>query len=428
MAMPCRNPLLRANSSYDGLGNVWRAWGRLMEDLGQALAAKVEQITEEWILAVHQDAEIESARKLAYEAVRNSLPDVLAELSSLLSQYQQGDHEALAKKSLYHGFVRAQQGYDAAEMVREYRLLRQILLKVLEPELLTGTALEVLRSLQAIDDVLDEITATSVERYIEARLRELTQMQSQLTLTNQELSRLVQVQNENLSFMAHELKSPLNSIIGHSTLLLRQQSSQIRSNDTVPNLEKIERVLRNSRRLLQLINDTLEIARYHDGQIQLKLVPMSVGDSITEVVEDGFEAIALEKGLEIALDVSEAPVSTMCDELRLQQLITNLVSNAIRYTDAGSVRVVCRQIDSESWQVAVTDTGVGIAEENYTRIFDPYAQMPNQGQSLISTGLGLAIVKRIVDLMEGQISVESEVNRGTVFTVTLPMVLPEASS
>lgn len=398
-----------------------------MEDLGEALRANIEQVVEEWIWAVHQDSKIESARKLAYEAVRNSLPDVLEELSALFSRQQQGDVKRLEHRSSIHGFARAQQGYDTAEIVREYRLLRQVIMTVLEPQLLNGTPREVLNAVRVIDNVLDSIITTSLESYIDARMTELSQMQSQLTLTNQELNRLVETQQENLSFMAHELKSPLNVIIGHSTLLLRQQRGQIKSKDTATNLDKVERVLKNGRRLLQLINDTLEISRYHNGQIQLKPAPVNPGNVIQEIVEDGLLPLALEKGLNLNIDVSQAPVSTMSDELRLQQIVTNLVSNAIRYTDTGGIQVICRQLSEEQWKIVVVDTGIGIAKENQARIFDPYAQVAGKEQSLVSTGLGLAIAQRIVTLMAGTIDIHSETGKGSAFTVTLPLIRPTSA-
>ena len=396
-----------------------------MRDLGQALAEKVEQVVEDWIRAVHQDAEIESARQLAYEAVRNSLPEVLQELAALLSQHQNGDPEELEDKSLYHGFIRAQQGYDTAEIVREYRLLRQVVLRALEPDLLTGSPIESLRAVRVIDDVLDEIITSSLERYIEARLTEVRQMQSQLTLTNQELTRLVQAQKENISFMAHELKTPLNSIIGHSSLLLQKQRKKLQAKDTATNLDQLERVLRNGRRLLQIINDTLEISRYNEGQIRLNLAPENVGDLVKEIIEDGLEPLALEKGLRLDTDISQAPQSVMTDSLRLQQLVTNLVSNAIRYTNTGSVQITCHQTNAESWEIAVTDTGIGIAEADQLRIFDPYTQASAQTNANAGTGLGLAIVQRIVTLMNGTITVTSEVGVGSTFTLVLPLIRPE---
>ncbi|MGF1522069.1 MAG: sensor histidine kinase [Leptolyngbyaceae cyanobacterium] len=396
-----------------------------MEDLGQALGSKVEVITAAWVRAVSQDSEIESAKQLAYEAVRDSLPEVLEELASLLSKCEDGDPDKLEGKSLVHGFVRAQQGYDTAEMVREYRLLRQVLLTALEPELLTGSPAELLKAVQLIDDVLDEIITYSIESYIEARLTELRQMQSQLTLTNQELTRLVQAQKDNLSFMAHELKTPLNSIIGHSSLLLRKQRQRMQSEDSVTSLDQLERVLRNGRRLLQIINDTLEISRYNEGQIRLNLTAEDVGSLIKEIVEDGLQPLALEKNLSLSIDISNAPTSVMTDALRLQQLVTNLVSNAIRYTEEGDVTVTVCQIDANSWKISVADTGIGIEEDERSLIFDPYVRSNPDTQSIAGTGLGLAIVNRIVSLMSGTIQLTSEISVGSTFTVVLPLIRSE---
>jgi signal transduction histidine kinase len=396
-----------------------------MEDLGQVLGEKVEMVTAAWIRAVSQDSEIESAKQLAYEAVRDSLPQVLEELASLLSRDEDDDPDKLEDRSLHHGFVRAQQGYDTAEIVREYRLLRRVLLAALEPELLTGTPAELLRAVRVIDDLLDGIITLSIESYIEARLKELRQMQSQLTLTNQELTRLVQVQKDNLSFMAHELKTPLNSIIGHSSVLLQKQRRRMQADDSVTSLDQLERVLRNGRRLLQIINDMLEISRYSEGQIQLHLVPANVGNLIREIIEDGLEPLALEKELSLSVDVSNAPQLVMTDALRLQQLVTNLVSNAIRYTKAGSVIVVARQTTTDSWEISVADTGIGIEEDARSQIFDPYVRSNPDTQVVAGTGLGLAIVKGIVDLMGGTIQLTSEIGVGSTFTITLPLIQPE---
>ncbi|NJM99903.1 MAG: HAMP domain-containing histidine kinase [Phormidesmis sp. RL_2_1] len=246
-------------------------------------------------------------------------------------------------------------------------------------------------------------------------------MQSQMTLTNQELARLVQTQKENLSFMAHELKNPLNSIIGHSSVLLKKQRQRIKENDTAANLDQLEKVLKNGRLLLKIINNTLEISRYDQNQFELNLVSTAVDRLIQEIIEDGLEPLALEKGLKLNIDVSQAPDSVMTDPLRLQQIVINLVSNAIRYTNEGSVNVTCRQQGADAWEIAVTDTGIGIAPEQRSRIFDPYVQVGGATPAADSTGLGLAIVQRIVTLMEGTISVTSELGEGSTFTIRLPI-------
>ncbi|ERT06490.1 his Kinase A domain protein [Lyngbya aestuarii BL J] len=396
-----------------------------MKDLGQSLSSQLELIVERWVEAVHRDREIESAKDIAYQAVKNSLPDVLAEVARLLSKQYLGDQEQLEEKSLHHGFVRAEQGYDTAEIMREYRLLRTIILDILHPDLLTGSVDEVLQAIKILDSVLDAIIANSLESYIEARLTELQQMQGQLTLTNQELTRLVQVQKDNLAYLAHELKTPLNSIIGYSDLLIREQQKRLKSQDkvTATNLDSIERVLRNGRLLLKIINDALEISRYDQGCMQLNLERINVGSLIEEIIEEGLKPQAKAKELEIFIDVKLAPLQVLTDPLRIQQLINNLVTNAIKYTKEGNITVICQQLNQQEWSIVVSDTGIGISEENKVNIFESYFQVDPIDNPLESIGLGLAIVSLVVRLFKGKVQVNSTVGEGSVFTITLPFIL-----
>lgn len=395
-----------------------------MKDLGQSLSNQLEMIVERWVEAVHQDGEINSAKELAYNAVKNSLPEILAELARLLSRQHSGDEDKLEDKSLHHGFVRAEQGYDTAEIMREYRLLRTIILDVLHLDLCTGSVDEVLKAIKILNDVLDTIIANSLESYIEARLTELKQMHSQLTLTNQELTRLIKVQKDNLAYLAHELKTPLNSIIGYSDLLIREQQKRLKSQDkvTATNLDSIERVLRNGRLLLKIINDALEISRYDQGNMQLYLERINVGSLIQEIVEEGLKPQAEAKGLKIFIDVKLAPLQVMTDPLRIQQLVNNLVSNAIKYTKKGNIKVICQKLNQQEWSIVVADTGIGISEENKVNVFESYFQVDPIKNPLESAGLGLAIVSRIVKLLQGKVQLNSTLGEGSIFTIKLPFI------
>lgn len=114
---------------------------------------------------------------------------------------------------------------------------------------------------------------------------------------------------------------------------------------------------------------------------------------------------------------------TQTDPLRLQQIVTNLVSNAIRYTEAGSLKLICEQLADDQWALTVSDTGIGIKPEDQANIFEPFFQVESGNQSLLpdSTGLGLAIVSRLVKLLQGKIELISEVGVGSTFTVTFPL-------
>ncbi|MEG5038210.1 MULTISPECIES: sensor histidine kinase [unclassified Microcoleus] len=394
-----------------------------MIDFSQALQDKIDIITDNWIEAVRGEEQIQTAKQLTYDSVRDSLPIVLHAIVTMLSQSEDSDLRTVIQESLDHGNVRAQQGYDAQEIAREYRLLRRVIFDALEPELLKGSAAEVNRAYRLIDTALDEAIADCFQTYTQARFQELQELQNQLQLTNQELTRLLRTSQENISHLAHELKTPLTSIIGYSELLLRQRDNP-RVKDSAPNLAHIDKVLNNGRLLLRLINDTLEISRYDAGRIELQLTATNVRSAIGTVVEI-IEPLAQAKNLEIAVDCDPVLDQVMTDYLRLQQIISNLVSNAIRYTQAGTITIKTELLPDQHWSICITDTGIGIASEDCDRIFQPFFRSNNSLGSVMpdSTGLGLAIVARLVNLLQGKIELVSEVGVGSSFTVIFPLKL-----
>ncbi|MEG5063565.1 HAMP domain-containing sensor histidine kinase [Microcoleus sp. B3-A4] len=395
-----------------------------MRDFSLALQDRIDIIIQNWIEAVRSDDQLETAKELTYNGVRDSVPMVLQAIVTMLSQSQESDIRTLVEKSLEHGTLRAKQGYDAEEIAREYRLLRWVIFEALEPELFKASAREVSRAYRLIDTALDEVIAKCFQTFTQERFQELKDLQHQLQLTNQELTRLVRANQENLSHLAHELKTPLTSIIGYSDLFLRQQQNYSEIKGSVPNIGHIDRVLNSGRLLLRLINDTLEISRYEAGQIKLQLTAISLPDVVATVVEI-IEPLAKAKGLEIAVECHLSDDKVVTDCLRLQQIITNLVSNAIRYTTAGTVTIKSELLPDKYWTVTVSDTGIGIAPEDCDRIFQPYFRADNSLSSGIpdSTGLGLAIVARLVKLLQGKIELVSEVGVGSSFTVIFPLEL-----
>ena len=159
---------------------------------------------------------IESSQNLAYESVLDSLPSLLDAIAHLLSSAQTQDIQDILESSLVHGALRAQQGYDAEEIVREYALLREIIFVILEDKLLESDALLLLRTTRLIDGSIDKVIAVCFRRYTEERLKEVNLLYDEMIVSNQELDRLVRNEQKNLAHMAHELKSPLSCIIGYS--------------------------------------------------------------------------------------------------------------------------------------------------------------------------------------------------------------------
>lgn len=391
-------------------------------DFSQVLADKTDTIAQKWVLEVRKDKHIESADDLSYIAIQNHLPDVLEAMVTVLSTSVGNDVKSIVVASWEHGILRAAQGFDPEEIAREYHLLRRVIFDTLEEDLLEGSPVEIVRAMRLIDTVIDEAIARCFNSYFEERLRELQHLYNSLTLHNDELNRLVNTNQDYLNQLAHELKSPLASIIGYSDLFLRQQRQHNGKNNPPVNLEHIERVLRNGRHLLRIINDILEVSRYEAAKIQLELEFTNVCELINNVVEM-LAPLAQEKNLALVQTCEINPQQILTDPFRLQQIVTNLISNAIRYTNSGSVEISAQVVDNQKWAIAVKDTGIGIAPENQTQIFEPYFRVGSIHKSYVSgsTGLGLAIVARLVKLLQGEINLVSNLGLGSTFTVTFPL-------
>ena len=391
-----------------------------MLNISQVLADKTDTIMEQWIEEVRKDRRIQSSVNLSDTALGDSLPKLLKSLAAVLDRSQKG-FKKIASGSLEHGHLRARQGYDADEIAQEYGLLRQIIFSVLAPYCLKGSPEEIIQIFVQINTVLDEAISLCFKTYVQERLQELEQIQSQLTLTNQELTRLFEASKDNFSHLAHELKTPLTAVIGYSELLLRLQRN-VNAEQGALNIRSIERVLQGGRHLLRIVNDSLELSRYEAAQIKLNLELVDVRSVITTVSEM-IEPLAQAENLQLKIDCEGAPSKVLTDCFRLQQILTNLVSNAVRYTEEGFIQISCNTLPAEKWCLAVTDTGIGITPEDQKRIFEPYSQaFFNQGRRKHEgTGLGLAIVSRLVKLLQGEIQLVSEVGVGSTFTVTFPI-------
>lgn len=386
--------------------------------------------------AVRTDKHMKTDDTLTVTAVRDHVPLVLRAIVTILSQTQEGDVRALAEASLEHGVLRAEQGFDPTEIAREYCLLRSVIFSCLKPELISESPIEVYRVFRLIDLVIDEAIGRSFKSYVNERLKELEQLQDQVILGNQEIGRLVQTNQDALSQqLTNQLRTPLSSIIGYTDLFLRQQKQISDTQSITPRIEYIERALQNSRRLLRLINDTTELRRYETGQLKLNLLSTNV-TSVIQLTLQVMETTIAAKNLQIITNCDAAPTRVLTDPLRLQQIVTNLLSNAIRYTEAGSIRICCQEESNrpdqpdqpeQRWLISIQDTGIGIAPEDLAHIFEPYFRVDSGDRSpeADGTGLGLALVQRLVRLLQGEITVTSEVGVGSTFTVYFPLTTEE---
>jgi signal transduction histidine kinase len=221
--------------------------------------------------------------------------------------------------------------------------------------------------------------------------------------------------SEFLANMSHELRTPLNAVLGYAELIQDEIYGELP--DKIR--EVMERIQQNGRHLLGLINDVLDLSKIEAGQLKLSPVDYAMRELVLDVVS-ATEALAAEKRLALEVDVPADLPPGRGDERRLTQVLMNLVSNAIKFTEAGSVSIRARAQDG-SFLVAVSDTGMGIALEDRERIFGEFQQVDSSStRKKGGTGLGLAIARRIIELHDGRIWVESTPGEGAIFYFTVP--------
>ncbi|MCX7562043.1 PAS domain S-box protein [Xanthomonadaceae bacterium XH05] len=224
-----------------------------------------------------------------------------------------------------------------------------------------------------------------------------------------------------LASMSHELRTPLNSIIGFTGLLLRGLAGPLNDEQS----KQLGMVRGSARHLLDLINDVLDISKIEAGQLDLRHEHFDLAESIQRCVAS-LQPLADRQGLALSVHVSPAAIGAMSDRRRVEQILLNLLNNAIKFTDRGSVKVHA-SVDAQASggplaRIRVVDTGVGIKSEDLDQLFLPFRQLDTGLARLHEgTGLGLAICSRLAHLLGGEIAVRSEWGNGSEFTLTLPL-------
>ncbi|WP_017297478.1 hybrid sensor histidine kinase/response regulator [Nodosilinea nodulosa] len=241
---------------------------------------------------------------------------------------------------------------------------------------------------------------------------------------NLKLIEAYRVKSEFLATMSHELRTPLNAILGFSQILDSQSKGPLTSHQA----EMVKRIFTNGKNLLNLVNDILDLSKLEAQRLTLTPTSVDLHGLVKATLSD-LRSLADGKALTLESTLSLTDPVVIHDEHRLRQVLINLVSNAIKFTDYGQVRVGLT--DSEPGQItlSVEDTGIGIAEEQLPHIFEAFRQVDQSiRRQRPGTGLGLAIVQSLVAVMGGTIAVSSQPGQGTTFIVTLPRQIPALPS
>jgi PAS domain S-box-containing protein len=252
---------------------------------------------------------------------------------------------------------------------------------------------------------------------------QLRESSERISLANAELARATRLKDEFLASMSHELRTPLNAILGLSEALQEEVYGPL----TDKQRKSLATIEQSGKHLLELINDILDLSKIESGKMEFQIAPVSVQilceSSLTFVRQQ-----AHQKNIKLNSKIAEELGQIAVDERRIRQVLVNLLSNAVKFTPEGGEVWVEVEPDPEAeiLQLRVIDTGIGIAPENLDKLFKPFVQLDSRlSRRYAGTGLGLALVRRIVELHGGSISLESEVGKGSRFTVNLPWKEPQ---
>ena len=225
-----------------------------------------------------------------------------------------------------------------------------------------------------------------------------------------------QAKSEFLASMSHELRTPLNAIGGYAELL----ALGVRGSLNADQAQDIARIRRSQKHLLTLINDVLNFAKVDAGQTEYRLTAVPVDEALKDT-ESMIAPQVLAKGLRYSYKGAGRTEAVLADPEKMQQIVLNLLSNAVKFTEAGGSIAVSATPRGSCIEIAVSDTGVGIPEEKLDKVFDPFVQAGRQlNQPAQGVGLGLAISRDLARAMNGDIALDSDVGKGSTFTLTLP--------
>ena len=236
---------------------------------------------------------------------------------------------------------------------------------------------------------------------------------------------LEQMKNTFIAIVSHELRTPLNAILGYAEMLKEGVYGQMNEKQNGISI----RIMTNTQRLLSIVSDLLDQAQIEAGRLKIQTAPCKPIE-LLDNLHGVMDKIASDKGVGLITDLNPSmPPIVIGDAQRLQQIMVNLTNNAVKFSENGNVYVKVFPYGKNKWRIQTIDTGKGIPDEALDYIFESFRQV--EGASTRQhggVGLGLSIVKQLVELMNGEITVETEMGKGSIFTVTLPLILPEGTT
>jgi signal transduction histidine kinase len=378
----------------------------LRSDLGLAIGLRAEEIYERTIALLYrqQPATTPSDGYLDYRWGRSVVGTLM------IARWLVSGIAAAADELEYitrSGGAAAREGVPLVETTRGHHYWRRTVVNVAREEAARlGTPYEVLNEvLQVIEHNADASLVRIADAY-DIQLREM----------NVQLARASQFKSDFLAQMSHQLRTPLTAIIGFCEVLLGGMDGSLGSEQA----EDIGHIHRSGIVLLELVNEILDLSKIEAGKLEIAIKDVDLGEVVDGVITTMVQ-IAEAKAVKLTRDLSPAASVVKADPSRLREILTNLVSNAIKFTPSGSVTIKSAPLGRMA-EISVIDTGIGIQPEARHRIFEEFRQASDEiSRRYGGTGLGLSIARRLAELQGGRMGVESQPGKGSRFWFTLPI-------
>ena len=305
--------------------------------------------------------------------------------------------------------------YLSRRVVRPLQALREGVERISGGDLNSRLEIKTGDEIETLAEEFNKMTAhlKEAQTSLERKVAERTQA---LTVANEKLEEASKLKSQFLANVNHELRTPGSAIIGYAHLVLRATEGQISRLQK----ENLEDLLRNAERLISQIDSLLEFSKIEAGKMEVRVEPVYVSEVIQGAMST-IEPTLNGSSVRIIREIASDMPALNTDREKLRQIILNLLDNSVKFTERGEIKIVASQ-QNGSLKLTVSDTGIGIPKEELNKIFEEFHRGDSSGtKNYRGTGLGLAIVKKFANLLGGEVAVESEVGKGSVFTVTLPL-------
>ncbi len=263
-----------------------------------------------------------------------------------------------------------------------------------------------------------KLASEELEARVRAATAELANQNELLRRQALELEQASAAKSQFLANVSHELRTPLNAILGYAAMTIQGVSGEL----SAPQRRNLSRIDANARHLLTLINEILDITRIEAGRMPVQVVPFTLSDLIKEVATE-LEPIIAKSGLQVVSRVGDVP-TLRTDRQKVKQILVNLLSNALKFTQKGSVTIKADTPGKRMISISVIDTGIGIPKADHVQIFEDFRQVDSTPRRAYGgTGLGLSICRRLTTMLRGTLKVDSRVGHGSTFTLSIPVTL-----